>query len=143
MDNMEKMIEALRELQKNALNMYAYSHAAHWNVEGILFVQLHGFFKDVYEDVHGSLDPISENIRKSGAYATFPQIVSVGTETSPIALLLHLEYLNNLCIDSTRVLFAESNALGEQAIANFAAERMDKHQFWAWWIKASLASSTL
>ena len=138
---MEKLIEALRALQASTFQMYTYSHDAHWNVEGILFVQFHGFFKDLYEDTYEAIDPISENIRKCGGYTTFPAAPVTQVTTSPRELLLHLEYLNNACIADAKAMFNAADAINEQGVANFAAERIDKHQFWAWWIKASLASA--
>lgn len=138
---MEELIAALRKLQSSAVAMYSMAHDAHWNVEGILFVQLHDLFGKIYDDVYGSIDPISENIRKAGAYATYPGVVVNDVVTSPRRLLEILDSLNSVCISDAKALFDAANAVNEQGIANFAADRIDKHQFWAWWLKSSLKTT--
>lgn len=140
---MEQLIESLRQLQADVVKMYTYTHNAHWNVEGILFAEYHALFEKIYDDVYGQIDPISENIRKCGGYTTYPSAPALEVETSPRALTMHIEMLNEVVINQLKHTFVIANGLGEQGVANYVADRIDKHQFWAWWLKASLASSSV
>ena len=66
-----KLIDILKELQANAMKMYAQSHGYHWNIEGRTFKQDHAFLLEIYEDVFNSIDPYAENLRKLGAKSPF------------------------------------------------------------------------
>ena len=68
---MTELVDSLKKLQANAFQMYAQAHGYHWNVEGMLFKELHAFFLEIYEDVFDSIDPIAENLRKLDSTAPF------------------------------------------------------------------------
>ena len=93
--------------------------------------------------MYGQIDPISENIRKCGGYTTYPSASVTGQETSPRVLTMQIEMFNEVVINQLKHTFVIANGLGEQGVANYIADRIDKHQFWAWWLKASLASSAV
>jgi starvation-inducible DNA-binding protein len=57
---MEKLIATLKVALGNTFCMYFKTHSYHWNVEGMHFPQYHKFFKKVYEDLYGAIDPMSE-----------------------------------------------------------------------------------
>lgn len=42
------------------------SQAAHWNIQGSDFVQLHALFKESYEMVYGAIDDVAEQVRILG-----------------------------------------------------------------------------
>ena len=54
-------------------------------------------------------------------------------------MLQELYNTNNLVINSLTDAFDKANAIDSQGICNFLADRIDKHQFWAWQLKSSLA----
>jgi starvation-inducible DNA-binding protein len=66
---MDELKQAMKQAFANSFAFYLKAQFFHWNVEGILFPQLHGFFGGIYEEVYGSIDPFAENIRKLGSYA--------------------------------------------------------------------------
>ena len=147
---METLIQSLKQLQADVATMYSQAHGYHWNVEGILFTQYHKFFEDIYSDVYDSIDPISENIRKLGGYAQFSlhewantsKITNVMPEnTSPLDMTKHLVESNNVVLTDLLEAFALADEANEQGVANFLAERIDKHQFWNWWLTSSLKNS--
>lgn len=146
---MEELVASLKRVQANVAFMYTKAHGYHWNVEGILFKQFHAFFLEIYEDVYGSLDTFSENLRKLGAYAPYKLMDWMANSnmnyedlsTAPIPMLQSLEATNLVMIESLNDLFAKATSANEQGLANFAAERIDQHKFWDWQIKASLKAT--
>lgn len=117
----------------------------HWNVEGENFPQYHELFSTIYEDVDGSIDSIAENIRKLGEYAPFNlgrfvelrTIEFRETGTSCREMAMYLAEANERMIASVNRAFDSANAVREQGIANFLADRDDMHKKWRWQLTTS------
>ena len=140
---MSDLVEGLRYAQANVVAMYAQSHGYHWNVEGMLFKQLHAFFLEIYEDVFDSIDAYSENLRKLGADAPFG--LKTWSENATVTInenpnLNANEMVGELMITNSKIVdqLKVADAADEQGVANFIAERIDKHQFWNWQLGATL-----
>lgn len=144
---MSELASALVDLQANLYVLYAQAHGFHWNVKGMMFKELHAFFNEIYEDVYDSIDPVSENIRKLGADAPFGLSTWISNATlsvvnepnlSAYAMCANLAETNDSIVTQLKMVFRIANAEDEQGVANYIAERIDKHQFWAWQLKATL-----
>ena len=152
MPSMQELVDILKKLQANVFQMYAQSHGYHWNVEGMLFKELHAFFLEIYEDVFDAIDPIAENLRKLDTTAPFGAeawmknaTISINdNETlSPVVMLTELQNTNEAIIAQLMDAFDIADKSRQQGIANFLAERIDKHQFWRWQIKSTLKKSVI
>ena len=141
------LVNELKVLQANVFAMYSQAHGYHWNVEGELFKQMHAFFLEIYEDVYDQMDAISENIRKLGDKAPFGARVWAQNATISIddsenlsdeQMLRALVSTNAALIEQLMHIFDVADSENEQGIANYIAERIDKHQFWNWQLTASL-----
>ena len=116
------------------------AHGFHWNVRGAEFTQFHEFFQELYEDADSAIDPIAENIRKLGYDSPFTlqDFLSLScievrpTGGDPIAMSLVLHGINQILRDSLLEAFNIANAMNQQGIANFLAERIDMHDKWLW-----------
>ena len=62
---------ALKILQADVIATYFQAHGNHWNVEGMLFPEMHAKWLEIYEDIYESIDLISEMLRKLGTSAPF------------------------------------------------------------------------
>jgi len=150
---MEDLIKSLRVLQANVTQMYAQAHGYHWNVEGMVFKELHAFFSEIYEDVFDSIDAVAENTRKFDGYAIFgaEQVYQYATikindslSLSPKQMLSELIATNDAVIENYNLVFNLATVkYSEQGLANFIADRIDKHKFWAWQLKATLKSAVI
>ena len=150
---MEDLINSLKKLQANVVSVYSQAHGYHWNVEGMLFKQLHAFFLEIYEDVYDSIDTISENIRKIDGYAPFGPIswsqnatilINDSTDLSAIEMINELISSNSALIDNLNEVFNLATVkYNEQGLSNFLAERLDKHKFWNWQLKATLKKAVV
>ena len=149
---MEALINVLKELQADSMNMYAQSHGYHWNVEGRMFKQDHAFFLKIYEDVFDSIDDYAENIRKLNAKAPFglTQLkansdieINDLAELSATNMYLELIKTNNHIIENLKKACDVAGASREQSILNFLADRLDKHEFWNWQLTASIKTTIM
>jgi len=139
--------EELTELLADVFSFYLRAHGAHWNVVGENFAEYHALFAQIYDDVYSSVDPIAENLRKLGAPAPFKMGDFIALRTiqdsqmvSNDARVLATDLLsaNDSVIESIADAFECATEYGQQGIANFLAERLDKHQMWKWQLSASL-----
>jgi starvation-inducible DNA-binding protein len=141
------LIGALYNLLAEATAFYLKAHGAHWNVVGEEFAQYHELFGEIYEDVHDSLDPIAENLRKLNSAAPFElKDLARMTNDAPQAedyeaesLAANLYAANESLLENIMVAFKAATDANQQGIANFLAERQDMHQKWSWQLRASLA----
>lgn len=144
---MDKLIASLKVLLGNTFVMYFKAQSYHWNVEGVHFSQYHDFFGDIYGDLYGAVDPFAEEIRKLDAYAPISLMELYGyktiSEDSSKPATIH-EMLVNLLMANTELLsaltaaFDTATAEKQQGLANFIADRMDKHKKFEWMMTSSL-----
>jgi len=139
------LVASLQRVLNDTLVFYFAAHRAHWNIEGEDFSEYHELFSNIYEDAIGSVDQIAENMRKLQAFpATLTESVMNSsfkddmTITEALGLAQGILEKNNMVNASVMAAFAVANAANEQGIANFLAERDDKHKKWAWQLRSSL-----
>lgn len=139
---------ALEDVLCNVIVFYFSSHRAHWNVAGPDFAEYHELFGDIYDDVYGSVDDLAENIRKLGSFPPSLSTMvekaslkddSMTTEAKELALDIYKK--NVAMIAMLKGAFDVANAVNEQGVGNFIAERIDMHQKWQWQLGASLQAS--
>ena len=141
------LIDTLKDLLASAYVLYHTAHGFHWNMKGPDFYEYHKLFLEIYEDIYESVDPIAENIVKLGGDAPFAmgQLVTSSkvkeTNEAPKELkelVQKFQEMNGEFIPQLKSSFIIANDSNEQGIANFIAERIDQHQKWNWFLKASL-----
>lgn len=119
----------------------------HWNVLGPDFGEYHEFFGELYTDAEGSVDPLAENILKSGFAA--PYLLTDFLEMSTIKeqrldgtstkfLLDSALRVNNELLECSLGAFELASSCNEQGVADFLASRIDTLKKWNWQIKAYL-----
>jgi starvation-inducible DNA-binding protein len=146
-ENSEDLITSLKKLLASGYVLYHTAHGFHWNMKGEDFYEYHKLFLKIYEDIYESLDPIAENIVKLGGEAPFSmselsnlsKIEEVNQVPKEMKELVEtFQEMNNQFIKSVKKTFIIANDSNEQGVANFIAERIDQHQKWDWFLKASL-----
>ena len=141
---MEQLVEQLRTILGTNFGLYFKSHAYHWNVEGVDFVQYHTYLGDFYTQVFNNTDFIAEKIRMLGAYAptTLPRMLELSdigdTETIPsaLAMLNQLKQDNDRFIVHLRAGIVAADNANEPAISNFLQDLLDQHQKHAWMLRS-------
>ena len=144
---MEQLTAALHIALGNTFTMYFKAHSYHWNVEGADFAQYHGFLDDLYNELHGAVDPLSERIRVIGQYAPHSlkdlldsTTVEEDSEKPRTAreMFTNLLDANDKVVDSLNKVFELATSNKQQGIANFVADRLDIHAKHAWFLKSLL-----
>ncbi len=146
--NPQMLVSALRVLLADAVSMSLRAQGFHWNVRGSDFAQYHELFGDIYEDVHGSVDAIAENILKSGGVAPFrlPELMALRSIVdSPVAspmpadLAADLLVANDAVLSTLKMAFEIADEVESEGVENYIAERIDQHNKWRWQLSASIA----
>jgi starvation-inducible DNA-binding protein len=147
MAEQQNLINGLKELQSMAMKMYAQSHGYHWNIEGRTFKQDHAFLLEIYEDVFDSIDAYAENLRKLETKSPFGLVqlqsnsllkINDSLDLTSEQMFVELSKTNLQVIDKLKDIFDVATEQREQGIANFLADRQDKHSFWQWQLTATL-----
>lgn len=141
---MQELIDQLKKVLADTFVMYMKSHSYHWNVEGHNFVQMHTFFGDLYEELHGAIDPIAENIRTLDAYA--PGSLSRMVELSSISdentippcemMVVYLSAANGTVLNSLKRAHSLAEEHNNTAIASFLETRLEAHEKHGWMLKS-------
>jgi starvation-inducible DNA-binding protein len=136
---------SLKIVLANTFVMYFRSHSYHWNVEGTYFPQYHEFFGDLYEELHGAIDPLAEEIRALDVYApiSLTELYSHKTlvedvikPTNLLTMITNLISSNNEVLNSLNKCFELANKQNEQGLADLIASRLDAHKKHAWMLKS-------
>ena len=143
---MNNLIDGLRVYLASNFVLYAKTHAAHWNVKGMFFLELHKLFEEQYTELWNNVDTIAEKIRQLDADVTITpadqQNLSI---IEPIQTIQDAKgYVGTLYVDHNRMimfldkLFKIAEAEQNQAVMNYIADRLDVHHKTRWFLKATL-----
>jgi len=144
---MNNTATALKSVLVNTFDMYFKAHGMHWNIEGINFAELHGFFGDLYEELHSAVDTIAEQIRALDEYVEYgcKEFSDIGSVPSsnifgakPDKMLNDLLVANSIVVSSLNAAFQLATKDKNQGLLNFLGERLDIHAKHAWMIKSLL-----
>lgn len=141
---MDTLIEIMRKVLADTFAMYLKAHNYHWNVEGANFPQYHDFFGNLYEELHGAVDPIAEEIRSLDAYApgSFTRFLELTTIEDETSIPGGVEMARRLSMDNEKVLatldiaFKLADELDQQGLADFIAGRIDTHKKHGWMLRS-------
>lgn len=143
---MDDLVKSMRECLANTFAMYFKAHSFHWNVEGIHFPTYHEFFGNLYQELHGAIDPIAEEIRALNAYAptglndmykSASVMDSNWTGDAIPAMLEALLFDNEKVLNCLNNSFKLANDADLQGLADFIAGRIDVHKKHGWMLRAS------
>jgi starvation-inducible DNA-binding protein len=141
---METLIEMMRKVLADTFAMYLKAHNYHWNVEGSNFPQYHDFFGNLYQELHGAVDPIAEEIRALDAYvpgslSRFLELTEIEDELS---IPNGVEMARRLMVDNQKVImtldmaFKLADEFDQQGLADFIAGRIDTHNKHGWMLRS-------
>lgn len=139
-------VEALRLALAETWAFYFKAHSFHWNVRGPLFFQLHEAFGDIYEDAHGAVDGLAEQLRALDqmAPASLDEIVK-GSKIKfkkpgdCMAMVKDLSDANAAVTDALNRANAEALGASNDGLANYLQGRIDQHNKWGFMLNATLA----
>ena len=142
---MDELVAKMKVVLADSFTLYMKAHGYHWNVIGPDFPQLHDFLGDLYEEIHGAVDNIAEEIRQINSFApgTLSRMVELATisedDSIPAAAKMVtnlLEANENLLTTITEAyIMAEDNK--EFGLSNFLQDRITAHKKHSWMLKAT------
>ena len=141
---METLVEMMKKVLADTFAMYLKSHNYHWNVEGSNFPQYHEFFGNLYEELHGAVDPIAEHIRALDAYAPgslsrFMELTEIQDELNvPLDTDMARKLLsdNQIVMNTLNMTFKLAEQFDQQGLMDFLAGRIDTHSKHAWMLRS-------
>jgi starvation-inducible DNA-binding protein len=146
---MNPLQAALQIVLSNTMVMYFKAHSYHWNIEGMFFPQFHEFFGDLYEELHGAIDPIAEQMRAVEAYGP-SSLAEVLRNTTCIEdtvrrsgardMLDSLVRSNESTMESLNAAFTMAEQQGNQGLMDFISGRLDAHAKHKWMLTSTSKS---
>jgi starvation-inducible DNA-binding protein len=141
---METLVEMMKKVLADTFAMYLKSHNYHWNVEGSNFPQYHDFFGNLYQELHGAVDPIAEHIRALDSYAPgslsrFMELTDIQDEMSvPLGtdMARKLSADNQTVLNTLNMTFKLAEQFDQQGLMDFLAGRIDTHKKHAWMLRS-------
>ena len=142
---MDELVQYLRECLANTFIMYFKAHQLHWNIEGPNFPQYHEFLGNLYEELHGAVDPIAEQIRTLDQYAptSIAAMLAMGAVVEnlfngqPREMFTTLNNDNNILLLTLTKAYEKAEELGQLGIANFLQDRLTAHEKHGWMLRAT------
>lgn len=141
------LVVSMRKCLANTFVFYFKAHSFHWNIEGINFPTYHSFFGDLYEDLHGAVDPLAEEIRALDQYAPLginelyrdATIADSNLKGDQVKEMLTAALSDNAavleCLNTSFVLASKEN---KQGLVDFLAGRIDIHKKHEWMLRSCL-----
>jgi starvation-inducible DNA-binding protein len=141
---METLVEMMKKVLADTFAMYLKSHNYHWNVEGPNFPQYHDFFGNLYQELHGAVDTIAEQIRALDSYApgSFSRFMELTEIEDELNVPLGTDMARKLSTDNEKVLntlnvtFKLAEQFDQQGLMDFLAGRIDTHKKHAWMLRS-------
>lgn len=142
---MDELVEKMKVLLADAFTMYVRAHGYHWNVIGSDFPQYHDFFGDLYQEIHGSVDDIAEQLRQINSFApgTLQRMKELSTipedDKIPLAskMITNLITANDTVISDLVDAYKSAEEAGEYGLSNFLQDRITAHKKHGWMLKAT------
>lgn len=142
---MEDLVKSMKVALATVFSFYLKAHNFHWNVEGPNFHEYHTMFQKIYEDVYGSVDVFAEQIRAlddfaPGSYKRFGELSKVADEIKVPTGLVMVERLladNEIVIEALNEAMKLATTHNKQGLMNFLGERIDQHNKWGWFLRAT------
>lgn len=140
------LVEKMKVVLADTFTMYLKAQHYHWNVEGPNFSEYHDFFGALYEELHGAVDAVAENIRKLGAYApgSMERLMQLKTVDEDInippahVMMSRLLETNERVMATIKEAYRSAEENDEIGLSNYLQDRYDVHCKHKWMINAYL-----
>jgi starvation-inducible DNA-binding protein len=142
---MDELVEKMKVLLADTFTMYMRVHGYHWNVIGSDFPQYHDFFGDLYQEIHGAVDDIAEQLRQINSFApgTLQRMKELSTIPEDDKIPLASKMITNLITANDTVIadlidaYKSAEEAAEYGLSNFLQDRITVHKKHGWMLKAT------
>lgn len=144
--HMIDLVSGMKVALSSNFVLYLKTHAAHWNVRGMFFSELHKMFGKQYENLWEATDEIAEKIRMMDTNVTItPQDqIAMSVIDSNQEIQDAAGYCRTLMEDHERMILLLNKVFGlaevehNQAVMDYLASRIDAHAKMRWFLKATI-----
>jgi starvation-inducible DNA-binding protein len=144
---MSKVTTALQTVLANTYALAIKTHAAHWNVSGNGFFQLHDAFGQQYDALFEAADDLAERIRAlnekapagMNALSKATTLGDLSGDYSGISIATTLRDDHRSAAKSCESARAIAAEAGDDVTADMLIERIDAHDKTAWMLDAYVA----
>ncbi len=132
----------------NVFVLYTKTRNYHWNIVGMQFQPLHGFFEEQYDALAEAMDAIAERVRQIGSVAAgtleeFSKLTTLKEEPGHVPTA-H-EMVANLLADHEQIIRdlrkdvdATADEYKDTGTSDFLTGLMEQHEKMAWMLRAFL-----
>ncbi len=148
-NHLKQIALLLNTLLADEYILYTKTRNAHWNIQGMNFIELHKFFETQYDAIDIVIDDVAERVRELGHFA-------LGTLKDFIAITRLSEHNHDFTDDKhiiqtlledheevIRFLRKDITAVGDQykdlGTADFMTGLMEQHEKMSWMLRAHLS----
>lgn len=146
-----QIVDILNKRLADTFVLYVKTLNYHWNVTGIEFQQLHGFFREQYEALAESIDDIAERVRQVGGFTIgtldeFKQNAAI--DEQPGRIPAAEDMIRNLLSDREAMIRQlredadKTDELGDMATNDFLIGLVEENEKTAWMLRAHLENAT-
>lgn len=142
----KEVAKILNALLADEYLLYTKALKYHWNVYGIVFHDFHALFKEQYEALLDIADEIAERIRALGepTQATMQEFLKLtrlkeepGKIFDALGMIKHLLEGHEAITRQMREDLETCAKLGDMGTNNFLTEIMERHEKFAWMLRAT------
>ena len=143
----EKLIQKSKEVLADTFVMYMKAHSYHWNVVGPNFPQYHEFLGNLYEELHGAVDPLAEHIRALNSLAPFSlsrvaELSNIIEDTKVVStdvMFKNLQEANDILTQTITQTYELAEKEKACAYSNFLQDRLTAHAKHSWMLISILS----
>lgn len=145
-DARAEIIEGLTQALAETALATTKAQNFHWNVTGMAFGSLHELFQEIYEDHFEAQDDIAERVKAldghaEGRYSEYLKRSAVKEHDGRVSAEQMVEVLkkDQETVSATlRALATAADQHGDIVTNDFAIQRAEKHDKFAWMLRAHL-----
>jgi starvation-inducible DNA-binding protein len=145
-DARAQIIEGLTQAQAEIAVETTKAQNFHWNVTGMAFGPLHKLFQEIYEDHFEAQDDLAERVKAleghaEGRYSEYLRRSAVKEHdgnASPQDMVKILKIDQETISSTLRALAMTAERLGDILTNDIAIVRAEKHEKFAWMLRAHL-----
>jgi starvation-inducible DNA-binding protein len=141
------VVTMVTQIMADTYNLVVKTHAAHWNVRGLGFFELHAAFEAQYQELLVAADELAERVRALGhdVPSSMAQLVALShigevSQTDSTALVRALRddhrYISKRCREAIPV----ADDADDEATTDLLIKRAQQHDKTAWMLSATLGT---
>ena len=141
------IVEALKPVLAESVQLYVLTQNVHWNVVGPLFQPVHALTEEQYLELAPAVDEIAERIRTLGskapaglaAFQSLGNIADGDENAAAEAMVKTLSAAHRQLAERIRPIIGQAADAGDEVTAGLLTDRLTVHEKAQWMLNAMVA----